>query len=47
MEQQKKKLSSLNKASDSKFVTRTWNIVNDQSNTNYDVGMKLSIIRKF
>ena len=23
-------------ASDSKFVTRKWNIVNDQSNANYD-----------
>ena len=28
----------LNEASDSKFVTRKRNIVNDQSNTNYDVG---------
>ena len=25
-------------ANDSKFVTRKWNIVSDQSNTNYDVG---------
>ena len=31
-------LSLLNEASDSKFVTRKWNIVNDQSNANYDVG---------
>ena len=27
-------LNFLNVASDSKFVTRKWNIVNDQSNTN-------------
>ena len=27
----------LNESSDSKFVLRKWNIVNDQSNTNYDV----------
>ena len=26
----------MNEASDSKFVTRKWNIVNDQSNANYD-----------
>ena len=28
----------LNEESDSKFVTRKQNIVNDQSNANYDVG---------
>ena len=28
----------LNEASDSKFVTRKWNIFNDQSNINYDEG---------
>ena len=28
-------LHLLNEANDSKFVTRKWNIVNDQSNTNY------------
>ena len=28
-------LNLLNEASDSKFVTRKWNIVNNQSNTNY------------
>ena len=33
MEDQKT-LNFLNKASDSKFVTRKWNIVNDQSNVN-------------
>ena len=26
----------MNQASDSKFVTRKWDIVNDQSNGNYD-----------
>ena len=28
----------MNEANDLKFVTRKWNIVNDQSNANYDVG---------
>ena len=37
----KKILSLLNDASDSKFVTRKWNIVNDQSNAYYDVGNKI------
>ena len=31
----------MNEASDSKFVTRKWNIVNDQSNANYDVGNEI------
>ena len=31
-------LNLLNEASDSKFVTRKWSIVSDQSNANYDVG---------
>ena len=31
-------LNLLNEASDSKFVTRKCNIVNEQSNANYDVG---------
>ena len=31
----------MNEASDSKFVTRKWNIANDQSNVNYDVGNKI------
>ena len=30
-------LNLLNEANDSKFVTRKWNIVIDQSNANYDV----------
>ena len=34
MEDQKV-LPSLNEASNSKSVTRKWNIVNDQSNANY------------
>ena len=34
-------LNLLNEASNSKFVTRIWNIVNDQSNANYDVGNKI------
>ena len=29
-------LTSLNEASDSKFVTKKWNVVNDQSNRNFD-----------
>ena len=40
MEHQKL-LNLLNEASDSKFVTRKWNIVNDQSNGNYDVGNEI------
>ena len=31
----------LNEASDSKFVTRKWNIVNDLSNTNCDVANEI------
>ena len=34
-------LNLLNEASDSKFVTRKWNIVNDQLNSNYDVGTEI------
>ena len=37
MERQKI-LNLLNEPNDSKFVTRKWNIVSDQSNSNYDVG---------
>ena len=29
-------LALLNETSDSKFVIRNWNIVNDQSDANYD-----------
>ena len=36
-----KVLNILNEASDSKFVTRNWNIVNDQSNANYSVGNEI------
>ena len=31
----------MNEASESKFVTRKWNIFNDQSNANYDVGTEI------
>ena len=34
-------LNVLNEANDSKFVTRKWNIVNNQSNANHDVGKKI------
>ena len=37
MEHQKL-LSLLNETNDSKFVTRKWNIVSDQSSAKYDVG---------
>ena len=40
MEHQKM-LNLLNEASGSKFVTRKWNIVNDQSNANYYVGNEI------
>ena len=31
----------MNEANDSKFVTRNWNIINYQSNTNYDIADKV------
>ena len=34
-------INFLNEAKDSKFVTRKWNIFNDQSNANYDVGNEI------
>ena len=34
-------LNFLNKASDSKVLTRKWNTVNDQSNANYNVRNKI------
>ena len=37
-------LNLLDEANDSKFITSNWNIVNYQSNANYDVAKKLSII---
>ena len=40
MEHQKM-LNLLNKTRNSKFVTRKWNIANDQSNANYDVGNEI------
>ena len=39
-------LNLWNEASDSNFLTRKWNIVNDQLNTNYDAGNELSITQK-
>ena len=37
----KKILNLLNEASDSKFVTKKWDIVNGQWNANYDVGNEI------
>ena len=34
-------LNSLNKAGGSRLMTRKWNIVNDQSNTNYELGNEI------
>ena len=34
-------LNLLNKAGDFNFVTRKWNIVNDQPNANYDAGNEI------
>ena len=34
-------LNLLNKASDSKFITRKWDYVNDPSNENYDPGNEI------
>ena len=39
MENQKV-LNFLNEVNNSKFMTRKWNIVNDNSNRNYGVGNK-------
>ena len=38
----KKILNLLNESNDSKFVTRKWNIVNDNSNANYSVGNEIT-----
>ena len=40
MEHQKV-LNLLNEADDSTFVTRKWNILNDKSNVNFDVGNEI------
>ena len=37
-------LNWLNKASDSKFVTRKWNIVNDTSKSNYGRGNETKLL---
>ena len=34
-------LNLLNQANDSKSVTRKWNIFNNQSNVNYDIGNEI------
>ena len=44
MTQHQKILSLLNEANNSKFVTRKWNIVNDQSNASFDVGNEIIYI---
>ena len=31
----------MNESSDSKFVTKNWNIVNNQFNANYDAGNEI------
>ena len=43
-QEHQKILNLLNKLSDSRFVTRKWNIINDQSNANYDIGNKIFYI---
>ena len=40
-------LNSLNEESDSKFVSRNWNIDNGQSNRNYDVGNEIIFKKKY
>ena len=40
-------LNLLNDVNDSKFVTRKWNIVNDNSKVIMLQGIKLPIIQKF
>ena len=35
-------LNFLNKANDSKFVTRKWNIVNDNSKANFERGNEIT-----
>ena len=39
-------LNLLNKANDSKFVTRKWNIVNDNSQRNYNVANEITYNRE-
>ena len=36
-------LNLLNEANHSKFVTRKWSIVNNNSKANYDVGNKITL----
>ena len=37
----------LNEVNDSKFTTRKWNIVNDNSKSNYDAANELPIVPTF
>ena len=46
MEHQKV-LNFLNEANNSKFVTRKWNIVNDNSKANYEEGNEITYNKEF
>ena len=43
----KKILNLLNEAKDSEFVTRKWNIVNDNSKSNYDATNEITYNTEF
>ena len=43
MMEHQKILNSLNEVNDSKFVTRKWNIVNDNSNTNQEENLQSKV----
>ena len=45
--EQPKILNLLNEPNGSKFVTRKWSIVNDQSNANYHAGNEIMYTQKF
>ena len=38
-------LNLMNEAGNSGFMTKIWNILNDQSNANYDVGNEIAYNR--
>ena len=40
-------MSNFNESNNSEFVTRKWNIVNDQSNANYDLGNEIIYNKKY
>ena len=46
MMEHQKILKLLNDANDSKFVTRKWNVVNDNSNSNYAAANDIPTIQK-